>query len=228
MPEDVITALALPPRVDTAQILEKLRRPGLDLMDVIRSARLTAKDFEKLKYFIPVDRGSVGRDETYDLFTSYLSALIPSKTGPDIAEFHAMTRPFVGRSGSALKGAMFENFARMYVPEFASKEPFRAKMVLRGSRRICDFFDKASGEIWDFKNTEGYVKQSDIDKYIGAVAGDGQPAVQTTDGDAITSVNFLFTTHDIAALNKANIVKNGFKVWYLVQEGATPHLVRLP
>lgn len=86
-PEKVIETLGLPTSVDTSLILEKLGRSDLDVLGVIRRAHLTDKDFAKLRDFVPESRRSMNDVAAYDLFSHYLSALLPSKIGPHIAEF---------------------------------------------------------------------------------------------------------------------------------------------
>ena len=215
--QQVIDALGLPSWADTAKLEDKLRRT--DVMYIIRAAKLTDKDFARLRDFVPVGRHSLSEVDTYDLFSQYLSALVPSKVGPSIDAFFRLTSDFNRPAGRALKGAMFENFARLYL--FADKPIRRAVIHFADHDVYSDFFDETTGALWDCKNQKSALAKKLINKYVGVL---GQ---RTTDDKVVRSVNFLFPTRTLAELNEVSLKGRGFRVWYVIQQGTTPTLTRL-
>ncbi len=232
--DEVMVALGLPSTADTSLILSKIAR--LDLMNVIREAGLTDLDFAKLRYFYPEGRRSMSAGTTYELFTRYLNAVIPAKLGPNVERLRTFTQRLVrdaAESGNAYyqafvrssKGSMFENFVKMYVPEFVDKAVDRADVLRSGGKLLrCDFFVEATGEIWDFKNIEEPLGADEVSKYANLV---GQ--ARTTKNFEVKSVNFLFTTEGIAGRNWSKLTADlyRYKVWYLKQEGIIPRLVEM-
>ena len=222
--QEVIDALGLPSWADTSKIQLNLVR--LKILDVIREAGLTDKDFEKFKFFIPSARRSMSADDTYYTFTAYLNTMIPAKFGPNVERLRAFTARMIrdaadaGRQGRGLqafmsssKGAMFENFVKMYVPEFSAASARRAVMIrANGTRALCDYFIEATGAVWDFKNQEEALAANEVDKYENLV---GQ--AMTTDRHPVQSVNFLFTADTLAGRNWARLNAKGYKIWYLMQ-----------
>jgi len=216
--EKLVEALNLPEWADKTRLLTKLNDHS-EILEVIKRAHLTDKDFAKLKDFIGSGRTSMGKRDTYDLFTQYLDALIPAKIGPNIQAFYEFTADLNDYTTRSLKGAMFENFARLYIFPNSAGRAF----IRMGGRKFVnsDLFDVAEKAVWDCKNQKSSLSESDIVKYVGVIG-------KTTDeGQVVESVNFLFPTQSIAELNRDNIIPKGFRVWYLIQKGAEPSLVRL-
>ena len=214
--QQVIDALGLPPGADATKLENKLRR--LDIMDIIREGHLTDKDFAKIRAFIP-DRSKISTKDTYDLFSQYLSAVIPSKFGPDIDKFYTFTSHLTGPSGRSSKGAMFENFARLYLFDDGAE---RARVIVPDGFINSDLFEAALGAMWDCKNQETLLSNDLVNKYVGIVGK------ATDKGYVVRSINFLFPTRTIAEVNRSKLKSLGFKVWYVLQNGATPKRVELP
>jgi len=232
---DVIGALHLPPWANTSKLSVDLDRLGV--MDVIRAAHLTDRDFAKLQDFIPLARRSMSADDTYYTVIAYLNALIPGKLGPDVVRLRQFgtdliqeARQIGGRRGrdlrafvSAAKGTWFEDFVKMYVPKFRDAVADRAEVERSGLPNVqCDFFSIADGEIWEFKNQEESLASKLINKYRN-LAG----RARTTKGYEIKSINFLFIGKDLAENNWHNLNHEGYKVWYMVQKGDMVNIVEM-
>ncbi len=196
-----------------------------EILSIIKQAHLTDKDFAGIRNFIPDGRKSVGKIEAYRLFTQYLDALIPAKFGPNLKPFVELTRPLNGPAGRSLKGYMFENFVKLYVPYFRDLETAsRATVVQEGVSPVtCDLFEVGSGAMWDFKNQVRALEDATIRKYDGVVGK------TTTTGHIVTSINFLFTDSTIADANYGSIisVNKDFRIWYLLERGGEIGLHRI-
>jgi hypothetical protein len=182
-------------------------------MELIRKADLTDMDFVKLADFL------TGADKSnpkaaYQTFTRYLTMVVPSKTGPDIDTFNKIVEAVVKadpRQGAALKGPMFEAFARTHIKEFAGKAFTRETFSLPGgNRRTADRFFPEKGELWEIKHQlMEKVPQSQADDYLSLLGAKG-----TGTGAEVESLHYLFPTEEAAKLNQALKIR-GINIWYL-------------
>ncbi len=173
------------------------------LMEAIRKAGLTADDFGALPKFL-TGADATNLETGYNTFVRYLTYVVPAKTGSDARAFNEVMAAILKadvRQGAALKGPMFEAFARMHLPEFQNKVFKRvyfrsgATLELAKERRAADFFIDATGELWDFKHSVDidWVQAGDYLKIMNT-AQPGLPKV--------TSVNYLFATREFAENNR--------------------------
>ena len=221
-PADVLAAL--PSGLNTTKIAEYLvSHPAL--MKAIEMAELTDADLGKLVSFL------TGADKTnpetaYNTFVRYLNHVVPAKTGGDIKKFNAIAEALVAADksqGAALKGAMFEVFARMKVPELAAKDLKRVKFVSKGAlelekgTRTSDLFIESTGALWDFKHslTVDPVQATDYLKILGHTEP-GLPRV--------ISVNYLFATREWAEANRYLTKSPGFFVYFIDEAGVLTRL----
>jgi peptidoglycan hydrolase-like protein with peptidoglycan-binding domain len=222
--EDVINAL---PKdlLNLETIRSKLSNP--ELLNIIRRAGLTDLDFAKMRDFIT--KGFVGnKKDAYDLLTQYLGAVVPSKIGPDLNKFIEFANPLKDYTGRALKGSFFENFAKLYMPEFRGleKATFQTPGTIgKRGQKTADAFDRTNGTIWDFKYQDtklGKDTVTNYEKILGQAPIDGQGGIAKT-------VNFVFATEELAQLNQANVkaLKAG-GVFYVKQvPGQAIQLIRI-
>lgn len=198
-------------------------------VEFIKQAKISADDLSGLTALDVVSKGDLSEETARRTFSRYLTSLIPAKVGPDIGEFvrisEAAAKVEAGSAASALKGAMFENYARLYVTDFRTMNLGRRVYTdalikdLEASRRTADAWVSQFGELWDFKNVTGAADPAqvrDYERILRYEARRGQPAV--------TTINYLFATKEGAEANAHLIGKPGFNVWYL---GAAGQRVRL-
>ncbi|HBW89295.1 MAG TPA: hypothetical protein DEG17_10580 [Cyanobacteria bacterium UBA11149] len=208
--EEVINALPTE-LLNLTKLREKLAKP--ELMNIIRRAELTDLDFAKMRDFIT--KNIVGnKTDSYNVFTQYLSAVVPSKLGPDLNKFIEFAEPMDDSTGRALRGAMFENFAKLHVPEFQGLE--RATFKVPGYKNSIvnvDLFDPANGKIWEFKYQKTPLASQELDKYVPII---GQITIDEL-YEAKTA-NFVFPTRDLAELNYGKLkARPAHSVFYLEQ-----------
>ena len=209
-PEEVINALPTD-LLNLDKLREKLAKP--ELMNIIMRAELTELDFAKMRDFITKNLTG-DKKQSYDVFTQYLSAVVPSKLGPDLNKFIEFAEPMDDATGRALRRAMFENFTKLHVPEFQGLE--RATFNVPGYKDIVvntDLFDPTNGTIWEFKYQKTKLASKELNKYVPII---GQRATDTL-YEAKTA-NFVFPTEDLARLNYANLKdRPAHKVFFLQQ-----------
>jgi hypothetical protein len=221
-PADVLAAL--PPGLNTTKIAEYLvSHPAL--MKAIEVAELTDADFGKLVSFL------TGADKTnpetaYNTFVRYLNHVVPAKAGGDLKKFNAVAEALVAADkshGAALKGSMFEVFARMKVPELAAKDLKRVKFVSKGAlelekaARSSDLFIEATGALWDFKHSLK-VDSAQAADYL-KILGHAEPGLPK-----VVSVNYLFATREWAEANRYLTKSPGFFVHYIDEAGKLTRL----
>jgi hypothetical protein len=220
----VIKALrAADPNLRVAKISTKLRKKGSALMEAIQRAGLTDADFGPIKHFL-TEGDKINHALAYKTFVRYLTNVVPAKVGPDIKKLNdilaAMVRAEV-RRGSALKGAMFEQWVAMHIPKFAgmgfARITFDLKKLIKKAfppyqRHVDKWVPDAAtgtGQIWDMKHHLGRVPAGQVDDYaelIGKVAPDGKK---------VSSVNYLFPTKAAAQANRHLLSNAGFLVYYV-------------
>jgi hypothetical protein len=219
---------ALPPGLNKTLIAKKLKtRPALKML--IEAAELTADDFAKMADFAITTGDKASAAMSYRTFVRYLTAVVPAKAGGDIKKFNKIAEAIVKtsskntdklnnaivRQGSALKGSMFEGFARLNFPELGGKEFSRitfnqsATLKLEKARRTADSFVEATGELWEIKHTIGKVPPDQIADYMKILNSKGK----------VKSVNYVFPTEAVAKLNKDALQKAGFVVRYVDDAG---------
>jgi hypothetical protein len=221
-PADVIAAL--PAGMKTSKILAYLEEyPAL--MKLITEAELTAPDLAKLADFMTAaDRANP--ETAYKTFTRYLTFAASARTEGDIGKLNKIASALVeadARQGAALKGAMFEVFARVHLPEFAGKVFRRVRfrsgagLELAAESRTSDFFIEATGELWDFKHAAkvDLAQAKDYAKILNTVS-EGLPRVQ--------SINYLFPSKAGAEANKHLKDVAGFFVHYVDEAGKLARL----
>jgi hypothetical protein len=121
--------------------------------------------------------------------------------------------------GAALKGSMFEIFARVHLPEFAGKVFKRVRFKKSGvlelakETRSSDFFVEATGELWDFKHAAkvDLPQAGDYLNILNKATEEGIPRV--------LSINYLFPSKAWAEANRVLIDAYGFFVHYVDDAG---------
>ncbi len=211
-PESVL--VALPKDLHIGKIKQYLDEyPAL--MELIRKADLTDLDLAKLADFM-TDADKLNPKTAYQTFTRYLTLVVPSKTGGDIGAFNKIVEAVVKadpRQGAALKGPMFEAFARTHLQEFAGKAFTRETFTVPGGkRRTADRFFADKGELWEVKHQlTDKVPPGQVDDYLSFLGTKGNSS-----GAEVKSLNYLFPTEEAAKLNSA-LKARGITVWYVKQ-----------
>ncbi|MGE7414690.1 eCIS core domain-containing protein [Methylobacterium tarhaniae] len=227
--EKIIAALPAD-KLNLKMIRKKLKsRPAL--AKLIESAELTADDFGKIAHFTTA--GDLASEaQSYRTFVRYLTAVVPAKADGDITKLNKIiaammktdakmsekVKTAIIRQGSAIKGSMFEGFAKLNIPELGGKDFARvtfkktATLALEKTQRTADNFVAATGEIWEIKHTWDKVpadQMRDYQKIIGQAAPGGAK---------VKGVNYLFPDKAAAEANK-HLKDAGFGVRYLVGKG---------
>ncbi|MCP3061268.1 DUF4157 domain-containing protein [Myxococcus sp. K38C18041901] len=211
-PESVLAAL--PKDLNIGKIKQYLDEyPAL--MELIRKADLTDLDLAKMADFLTA-ADKANPKTAYQTFTRYLTLVVPSKTGGDIDAFNKIVEAVVKadpRQGAALKGPMFEAFARTHLQEFAGKAFTRETFnVPGGTRRTADRFFADKGELWEVKHQlTDKVPPGQVDDYLSFLGTTGN----TTKAE-VKSLNYLFPSEEAAKLNSA-LKARGITVWYVKQ-----------
>ncbi|MFY1825796.1 eCIS core domain-containing protein [Myxococcus fulvus] len=211
-PEGVLAAL--PTDLNIGKIKQYLDEyPAL--MELIRKADLTDLDLAKMADFLTA-ADKTNPKTAYQTFTRYLTLVVPSKTGGDISAFNTIVEAVVKadpRQGSALKGPMFEAFARTHLPEFANKAFTRETFnVPGGKRRTADRFFADNGELWEVKHQlTDKVPPGQVDDYLSFLGTTGN----TTKAE-VKTLHYLFPSQAAAELNSA-LKARGIIVWYVKQ-----------
>jgi hypothetical protein len=219
--EDVINAL--PQNLMNLERLQtELQKPRL--MNIIEQAELTDLDFAKIRDFITRDL-TKNADDSYYTFTGYLTALIPSKFGPNINRFIEYADANVSeRATSALRGPMFENFVKLYIPELRGldRAGFNVPKYKKAAVNV-DAFDPTTGTIWEFKYQANKLASAQANKYV-TILGE-----YTVDGKyQAKRANFVFATEEQAQLNKANLKKlANHHIFFVSQSGESITLIEL-
>lgn len=229
-PDDVLDVLKkIDANFKTAKISRKLRKADSALMAAIKEAGLTDADFAKLADFItPGDLSNAA--QSYKTFARYVTSVVPAKTGPDIKRINRIAAAMVKaepRRGAALKGAIFEQWVALHVPELASRSfgriTFDLKALIKKTfppyKRHVDKWVPSKGEIWDMKHYVGKVPTGQADDYL-ALLGKVAP-----DGKTVKTVNYLFPNKAVAEMNKHLATTYGFSVHYI--DDVTQKLVKL-
>lgn len=222
--KEIIAAL---PEGFNVQKIERYLRDKPALMTAIKEAELSADDFGKLADFM-TEIDKLDPEAAYETFVRYLTYVVPAKTN-DIGKFNKIVEKMLeaeSHRARAMKGPMFEAFARLHV--FAGKVWRRIEFTasktlpLKKSRRTADFFDEATGELWDMKHAfKPDLDQADDYKLILGHTEAGMPAV--------TSINYLFPSL-AAATTKENLklLTYGHRVWYLDDAGKLVRYIPKP
>jgi hypothetical protein len=225
-------------RMDLSLIRKKLKtRPALKML--IDSADLTAEDMAKIADFVSLG-GRESAAQSYRTFVRYLTAVVPAKTEGDIDKFNKIAAAIIKtdenatkavntaivRQGSALKGSMFEGFAKLYLQEQMGGKEFgrvtfksSAKLKLEKTQRTADNFVAATGEIWEIKHTTGKVPADQVRDYQTIL----RQAKVTPEGDKVRAVNYLFPSEKAAEANR-HLGAAGFGVYYIVGKTMVPLL----
>ncbi|HYR11069.1 MAG TPA: DUF4157 domain-containing protein [Longimicrobium sp.] len=209
--QDVLDAL--PPGLNRTLIEYKLNKHPVYML-AIRRAGLTNLDFGALKGFlVPADANNALT--AYQTFTRYVTSLVPVRMGPDIRGFNQLMADMVAlrpRVAAALKGPMFETFAKVHLGRFRNIRFGRATFTGQGlSRtRTSDGFIEWSQALWDFKHTFEKVPPSQAQDYLRILS----KGLVSTEGKTVRSINYLFPTREAAEANK-HLQQLGFFVHYV-------------
>ncbi len=217
----------LPKGLNKFKISQKLKKNS-SLLKAIQEAGLTDKDFAKLADFLTPEDANPA--QAYRTFTRYLTSVVPAKTGKDITALNKILAAIVKvepRRGAALKGAMFEQWVALHVPQLASltykRITFNLRTLLKKTkppyRRTVDIWTEAQGIIWDMKHTFSKVPNDQALDYLGLI---GKVA---PDQNIVKGINYLFPTKAAAELNKHLSTTYKFGVYYI--DNTTNALVKL-
>jgi hypothetical protein len=209
--QDVLDAL--PPGLNRTLIEYKLNKHPVYML-AIQRAGLTNVDFGALARFLTSADAS-NPLTAYQTFTRYVTSLVPVRMGPDIGRFNALMAEMVAlrpRVAAALKGPMFETFAKVHLGRFRNIRFGRATFTGQGlSRaRTSDGFIESSRALWDFKHTFEKVPASQAQDYLRILT----KGLVSTEGKTVQSINYLFPTLEAAEANK-HLKSLGFKVFYV-------------
>jgi hypothetical protein len=207
---------ALPAGLEKSLIKSKLKaHPAL--LEAIKKAELTADDLAVVgKFLTPADAANAA--SAYRTFTRTLTSLVPAKVGGDVKKFNELAEAIIllePRAAAALKGPMFETFAKLNLGRFRNLRFDRATFskavhkTLNKSRTSDGFIDSA-GALWDFKHTFDKVPKDQVEDYLNILAN----GLKSTEGKTVKSVNYLFPTYEAAKTN-ADLLKKGFSVFYV-------------
>lgn len=212
--KSVVAALKRIPNFNTNKIWIKLQEPSA-LMVAIREAELTDLDFANLPdFFSHVNLAN--RKAAYRAFARHLTGVVAEKKG-DINKFNRITANMIKtepRRGSALKGSMFEQWAKFHIPHLAEAEKKTLDLkLLLGSTwpraiRIADAWVPESGEIWEIKHVFGKVGIEQLADYTAVIG-------KKVDGKKIKTVNYLFPTKEVGELNIDITKVSGRRAWYV-------------
>ncbi len=222
--DDVLKAI--PAVFDKTTIGAKLKKHKA-LMEAIRLADITADDLAVMaKFFTPADKANPAT--AYRTFVRALTSLVPAKVSPDITKFNKLAEAMVDlqrRMGSALKGSMFETFAKLHLGRFRNLTFGRATFskvmhkILKKTRTSDGFIDSA-GALWDFKHVAGKVPKGQVVDYLNIMA----MKLKSTEGKIAKSVNYLFPSKAVAELN-ADLIGKGINVFYVSGKNTVTKLV---
>jgi hypothetical protein len=221
--DDVLKAL--PQGINTTDLSPKLERGPM--IEAIKRAQLTDLDFKKFADFIP--KNATARD-VKETFTAYLNAVVPSKIGPDINRFNEIAEAIVkadARQGSPLKGAMFENFVRLYVPGLENLQKAWIPIPGKQPKRL-DGFIARTGEIWEIKHQFDKAVPQDQAQFYKSYVGK-QIRLDPSDSTQVATVrslNYLFPNQQAALKNK-ELLKSGINVFYIEPSGGTVKKVQM-
>lgn len=221
--DEVIAALPPSSKFNRKAIRQYLKdHPSA--LEFIRQSGISADDLSGLTALDVVSRGDLSEATARKTFSRYLTSLVPAKIGPDITEFNriaeAAGKVEVAGAANALKGSMFENFARLYVTDFRTanlgRKVYTYAMIngLESSSRSSDAWVSQFGELWDFKHIAGAVDPSQVRDYQRILKYEARKA-----SPQVTSINYLFPTREAAEANRALVTMKGFKAWYLGPSG---------
>jgi hypothetical protein len=211
---------ALPKSMKTGKILDKLKtRPAL--LKAITEAGLTDVDFIKLADFLS-DADKASPAAAYRTFVRYVTNVVPAKVGGNLDEFNRIAAAMIKadpRQGAALKGPMFEMFAKLNVPDLGGKAFQKVKFTSSGGKKLtkprtADNFVPDKGELWDIKHSMSAVPVDQAADYALIVG------MKTPAGDVVKSINYLFPTE--AAAKASGYLKStyGFRVFYIGAKNA--------
>jgi hypothetical protein len=220
-PADVLDVLAaLPKKMKLDKIAAYLDAyPAI--MALIREAELTGPELAKIADFLTA-ADTLNPETAYKTFMRYLTFTVPARTGGDIGKMNKIAEAVMKADkaqGAALKGSMFEIFARVHLPEFAGKVFKRVRFKKSGvlelakETRSSDFFVEATGELWDFKHAAkvDLPQAGDYLNILNKATEEGIPRV--------LSINYLFPSKAWAEANRVLIDAYGFFVHYVDDAG---------
>lgn len=207
---------ALPADLNKTLIKEKLTKHKA-LMEAITKSGLSDKDFLVIGEFTTL-ADAANAATAYRTFTRTLTMLVPARVGADINKFNKLADALVAmqvRMGSALKGSMFETFAKLHIHPFRKTSFTRATFSKKthaslSKTRTSDAFLDNTGALWDFKHTVGKVPNAQVKDYLQIMNNQ----LKSTEGKLVNSVNYLFPNEKVAKLN-AHLMKEGFGVYYV-------------
>lgn len=203
---------ALPKEMKTSKILAKLKtRPAL--LKAITEAKLTDADFLKLADFLS-DADKASPASAYKTFVRYLTNVVPAKTEGDLNKFNKIAAELIKadpRQGAALKGSMFEQFAKLNVPELGGKNFQKVKFASSklSKARTADNFVAETGELWDIKHSLSKVPVDQADDYKKILG------MKTAVGDEVKSINYLFPSEEAAKASAYLKNAYGFRVFFI-------------
>jgi hypothetical protein len=209
--QDILAAI--PPTFDKTMIAAKLQKHPVYLL-AIQKAKLTDVDLAAMaKFWAPADMANP--KTAYQTFTRYITSIVPVRIGPDVKEFNDIMALMVAqqpRVAAALKGPMWETFAKVHLGRFRNIRFGRATFQGQGlsKARTSDGFIESAQALWDFKHTADKVPADQAQDYLKILT----QGLKSTDGKTVRSVNYLFPTEEAAKANK-HLQGFGFKVYYV-------------
>jgi hypothetical protein len=173
------------------------RHPGI--LTAIREAGLTAEDFGGLSRFLSA-ADLENPVAAYETFSGYVRRAAAARIGPNPAELQrvmeAIRRVEPQSAGANLRGYLFQDWARMHLPEFQN---VAFESILSGQRLRPDRWVPSRGEIWDFKyylsaRPGDAVRADAVRPYLALIG-------QEFGGNTVRSINYVFPTLEVARVN---------------------------
>jgi len=205
---------ALPADINQKIIKQKLKKHK-QLMIAITASGISKKDLAVIGEF-STKADKANADMAYRTFVRTLTVLAPAKIGPDIKKFNKVVEALViagPRMGAALKGSMFETFAKLHLGRFKNfrfdRVTFKKANGL-AKRRTADGYIESSKILWDFKHYSSKVPKEQVLDYK-KIRDD---KLKSTEGKSVEKVYYLFQNKKIAKLNK-HLLKFKFKIYFI-------------
>jgi len=205
---------ALPAGINQKIIKQKLKKHK-QLMIAITKSGISKKDLAVIgKFLTKADKANAVT--AYRTFVRTLTVLAPARIGPDIQKFNKVSEALViaePRMGAALKGSMFETFAKLHLGRFKNfrfgRVTFKKANGL-AKRRTADGYIESSKILWDFKHYSSKVPLDQARDYRKIREG----TFKSTEGKTVDKVYYLFQNEKIAKLNK-HLLKLGFEIYFV-------------
>lgn len=210
---------ALPKGINKTAIKNKLKRHPA-LMTFIKEAKLTKHDFEVLSKFLTA-ADKLNKKTAGKTFTRFLNSMIPAKTGNNIALLNQIAQEATKKGGrivNTMKGAMFENWVKLFISRFQLKSFSRLTFKKRAGlslskKRTFDGFLPTRELVYEFKHTFSKVPADQVRDYLKILK------YEAANSKRFNQIVYVFPSKEAAKINKHLLQHTGFKVKYVSPAG---------